>query len=122
MAWDKAPAWLVELFGACLPERPGLGRRTMFGCPCAFMGGHMFAGVFQEVIFARLPPGEVAALGDPPAFEPISGRPMRAYVVLPDAVLEDEDELSRLLDAACGATAALPPKVRKPPPPRRSSG
>ena len=115
MAWDKPPFWLTELFAIALPERPGVERRKMFGCPCAFAGGHMFAGVIQETVFARLPPGECAALDDPPPFEPIPGRPMRAYVVLPEAVLEDEHELARLLDSARAAAAGLPPKVRKPP-------
>lgn len=122
MAWDKAPAWLMELFAVALPDRAGVERRKMFGYPCAFVGGHMFAGVFQEIIFARLPPGECDDLDGPPPFEPLPGRPMRAYVVLPEAVLEDEHELARLLDSAYAAAAALPPKVRKAPRIRRPAG
>lgn len=123
MAWEKAPLWLADLFAANLPDRPGVERRKMFGYPCAFAGGHMFAGVFQDIVFARLPPGEQASLeadhGARP-FEPMPGRPMRAYTVLPEHVLEDEDELSRLLAAAYAAAAAMPPKVRKARPPKAS--
>ncbi|WP_293680281.1 TfoX/Sxy family protein [uncultured Phenylobacterium sp.] len=117
MAWEKSPPWLVELFAASLPERPGLERRRMFGYPVAFANGNMFAGLFGEVVFARLPPGERAGLEaeyGAVSFEPMPGRPMRAYVVIPESVLEDEALLARLLDQAYAFTAAMPPKVRKP--------
>lgn len=118
MAWEKSPQWMIDLFAACLPERPGLERRRMFGCPAAFANGNMFAGVFQDVIFARLPPGERADLDAEYGvrhFEPVPGRPMRNYLVFPEEVLEDEARFARLLDQAYAFTAALPPKVRGPP-------
>ena len=117
MAWEKSPQWMVELFAACLPERPGLERRRMFGCPAAFANGNMFAGVFQDVVFARLPPAEREALEAEHGvrhFEPVEGRPMRTYAVFPDEILEDEGEFARLLDAAYAFTAVMPPKVKKP--------
>jgi hypothetical protein len=39
---------------------------------------------------------------------------MTAYAVLPDAVVEDEAELARLLASAYRMAAATPPKVKKP--------
>jgi TfoX/Sxy family transcriptional regulator of competence genes len=117
MAWEKAPQWLVELFGASLPDGPGLERRKMFGYPAAFANGHMFAGVFEDVVFARLPPRERSGLEAAHGvrhFEPMPGRPMTAYCVLPDEALEDERELQRLLAAAYSAAAAMPPKQKKP--------
>jgi hypothetical protein len=117
MAWEKSPQWLIDLFGASLPERPGLERRKMFGYPAAFANGNMFAGLFGEVAFARLPPGERAELEaeyGAVSFEPMPGRQMRTYLVFPDAVLEDEALFARLLDQAYAFTAAMPPKVKKP--------
>lgn len=120
MAWTKSPQWLVELFAASLPDAPGLERRKMFGYPCAFVNGNLFASLFQDEAMARLPPGleaELRAAGGRP-FEPLPGRPMRAYTTFPEDVLEDEARLAQLLSAACAFTAGLPPKVKKPRPTR----
>lgn len=122
MAWTKAPQSLVDLFDACLPAGPGLERRKMFGYPCAFVHGNMYAGLFQDIAFARLPPGlhaEVDAEFGARHFEPMPGRPMRAYVVLPEEVLEDEERFTRLLGAAYAFTSALPPREKKPRRPRK---
>ena len=117
MAWEKSPPWLIELFAVSLPDRPGLERRKMFGYPAAFANGNMFAGLFGEVAFARLPPGERADLEaeyGAVVFEPVPGRQMRTYLVFPEAVLEDEALFVRLLDQAYAFTAAMPPKVKRP--------
>lgn len=122
MAWEKSPPWMIELFGACLPDGPGLERRRMFGYPAAFVNGNMFAGLFGEVAFARLPPGERAALEaeyGARSFEPMPGRQMHTYLVFPDEVLEDEALFARLLGQAYAFTAAMPPKVKKP---RKTAG
>ncbi|PZQ64316.1 MAG: hypothetical protein DI570_05775 [Phenylobacterium zucineum] len=116
MAWTKSPPSLIALFDVCLPRAAGLERRRMFGYPAAFAGGHMMAGLFQDEVFARLPPGlraELDAEYGVRAFEPMPGRPMTAYTVLPEAVLDDEGELARVLAAAYGFTSAMPPKPPK---------
>jgi hypothetical protein len=106
MAWTKSPKSLVDLFELSLPEAPGLQRRKMFGYPVAFVNGNMCAGLFQ--LSAEL----VADHGARP-FEPMPGRPMRAYLTLPEEVVEDEARLADLLGAACAFTAGLPPKASK---------
>ena len=123
MAWTKASQGMIDLFDACLPDGPGLERRKMFGYPCAFVNGNMFAGLFQEIAFARLPPGlhaELDAEFGARVFEPMPGRPMRAYVVLPEAVLDDEARYAEVLRAAYVFTGAMPPKEKKPPKPRKA--
>ena len=117
MAWTKSPKWLIDLFHVSLPERPGLERRKMFGNPCAFVNGNMFAGVFQDVTFARLPPGLREAFETDHGarcFEPRPGFQMRAYTELPEEVVEDETRFAMALDAAFAFTSALPPKEKKP--------
>jgi len=117
MAWTKSPQGLVDLFAVSLPDAPGLERRKMFGYPAAFVNGNMFAGLFQDVAFARLPPGLQAELEREHGarhFEVMPGRPMRAYTALPDAVLEDEARLAEVLYAACVFTSSLPPKAKRP--------
>lgn len=118
MAWTKAPQSMVDLFDAHLPASPGVERRKMFGYPTGFVNGNLFAGLFQDIAFARLPPGlhaELDAEFGARLFEPMPGRPMRAYVVLPEDVVEDEERFGQALAAACAFTAALPPKAKKAP-------
>jgi hypothetical protein len=122
MAWTKAPQSMVALFDASLPSGPGLERRQMFGYPCAFVNGNMFAGLFQDIAFARLPPGlhaELDAEFGARHFEPMPGRPMRAYVVLPEEVVEDEERYAAILAAAFAFTSAMPAKAKKPRKPRK---
>jgi TfoX/Sxy family transcriptional regulator of competence genes len=117
MAWTKSPQTLVELFTESLPADPAVQPRKMFGYPAAFVNGNMFAGLFQDAMFARLPPELRGALerdfGARP-FEPMAGRPMRDYLALPDEVLADEAAVARTLAAAFAFAAALPPKVKTP--------
>lgn len=123
MVWTKAPQSLIHLFDACLPDGPGLELRKMFGYPSAFVNGNMCAGLFQDIAFAHLPPGlhaELDAEFGARHFEPMPGRPMRAYVVLPEEVLEDETRFTAVLGAAYAFTSALPPKVRTPRRPRKA--
>lgn len=117
MAWTRSPQSLVDLFAAVLPDDPRLERRKMFGYPAAFVNGNMFAGLFQDQMFARLAPDERAALEaahGPLPFEPMAGRPMKDYTRLPDEVLEDEAEAAALMARAYRWSAALPAKVKKP--------
>ena len=114
MAWVKAPQSLVDLFAESLPDDPRVERRKMFGYPAMFVQGNMCAGVFQEQIFARLSPADRAALpGGGADFEPMPGRPMKGYALIPDDTLADEAALAAELAKAVAFTATLPPKEKK---------
>jgi TfoX/Sxy family transcriptional regulator of competence genes len=68
MSWRKSTDALKDLFLRTLPDDPRVERRSMFGYPCAFAGGSMFAGLHQENLIVRL--GEVERaelLAKPPA-------------------------------------------------------
>lgn len=116
MAWTKSPQGLMDLFAESLPDHPGVQPRKMFGYPCAFVNGNMFAGLFGDGVFARVPPDLRAALerdhGARP-FEPMAGRPMKDYLGLPDAVIADEGQFAAAISAAFRYTAGLPPKAAK---------
>ena len=89
----------------------------MFGLPSVFVNDQMFAGVFQDAVFARVPPEMRASLErdfGAKALEPMPGRQMAAYLVLPDDIVADESRLSDAMKAAFQYTATLPPKVKKP--------
>jgi TfoX/Sxy family transcriptional regulator of competence genes len=107
---DDAVAETVRAAGIVVELKP------MFGCPAYFVNGNMFAGVHQDNVMLRLPEddrAEVARLGGGP-FEPMPGRPMREYVVLPRTVLDDPAATAAWVLRGAIHTAALPPKERKP--------
>jgi hypothetical protein len=86
----------------------------MFGYPAIFVQGNMCAGLFGEGMFARLSPADRAALpGGGAPFEPMPGRPMKDYTLIPDDVLADEEALAATLAKAVSFTASLPPKEKK---------
>jgi len=51
--FPKPPPALVSLFDEHLAKTKAQ-RRTMFGCPCGFVGGQMFTGLFGDQLFLRL--------------------------------------------------------------------
>lgn len=109
--WEKSPPDLIACFDAALPRDEQVVRRTMFGYPCAFANGNMFGGLHKDRLFVRLPEAERRALlGEPGArpFEPMPGRPMAEYVVVPRPM--SNPGLSRWLDTALRYAAGLPPK------------
>jgi hypothetical protein len=86
----------------------------MFGYPAIFVHGNMCAGLFGEGMFARLSADDRAALpGGGAPFEPMAGRPMKDYTLIPDDVLADEEALASVLAKAVSFTASLPPKEKK---------
>ncbi len=103
----------VTRYRAALASQPAAVERTMFGCPCAFVGGNMTAGLYGDDWFVRLPTDERAELlatdGARP-FEPMPGRPMREYVVLPPSIVADDAALATWVSRAVAFALTLPPK------------
>ena len=119
---EKAPAELVERFNEVIGRFPEVERRQMFGYPCGFVGGQMATGLHESTWIVRLPEADradVLGLEGSRQFEPMSGRPMREYVVLPQAILDDTDALVPWLERSIAYVASLPPK---PPKARKAAG
>ena len=112
MRFEPSPEALTSLFERVVPTDPDVRRRKMFGWPAAFVGGNMFASLHREAFVLRLPREEmeeVHALGGR-AFEPMPGRPMKGYVVVPDAILADEAAIAAWVGRALAFGRSLPPK------------
>ena len=118
MTWRKPQADLVQLLHDVIPESQApVEFKPMFGGPCYWTGGNMFAAVHQESLFARLDEKDRAELLAQPGahlFEPMEGRPMKEYVVFPDALLTDRDALRGWMARGLAYAASLPPKEKKP--------
>jgi TfoX/Sxy family transcriptional regulator of competence genes len=90
--------------------------RKVFGNPAAFVNGNMCFGVFGSDVFLRFSEGDQELARKIPGarpFEPMAGRPMRGYLILPPAVLENSQESRRWVEAAIQHTLRLPPKPLK---------
>ena len=109
----------VSRFEGLIPANRDLQVRKVFGQPAAFVAGNMFFGVFGEQLFIRLSEKDRAEAEKIPGvrpFEPMQGRPMREYVVLPDCLLGDRRESERWVDRALQYAAGLAPKKKGKPP------
>jgi TfoX/Sxy family transcriptional regulator of competence genes len=88
----------------------------MFGMPAAFLNGNMFAGLHEQRFIVRLSPDDLKeALENKGAapFEPMPGRPMREYVVVPPSAVTVPADLDRWLGLAFGYATSLEPKAKK---------
>lgn len=104
-----------ELFRSLVPEHPGVTVRPMFGQLAAFVHGNMFMGIFGPDVLVRLPEEEreaIMAQGGT-AFEPMAGRPMREYVVLPPQWRDDRAKLEEWVARSIEWAEELPPKQPK---------
>ena len=114
--FTKAPTEMVQLFERAMKDFPMATQRKMFGYPCAFVNGNTFAGLFQEEMFLRLNDDDRAAIRKEygtPLFEPMPGRPMRNYVLVPRYVRNSPRLLRSWLTKGMEHAQALPPKVKK---------
>jgi len=114
MQFTKSSPQLVATFDAVVPGPPAL-TRPMFGYPAAFVNGNMFMSLFQESMILRLPEDARAELmrAGGSVFEPMKGRPMREYVVVPPAMLKKRDVLEAWVQRSLDYVGSIAPKTRK---------
>jgi TfoX/Sxy family transcriptional regulator of competence genes len=118
--WRKSPPQLVETLhetvADALPDGAAVDLRPMFGYPCYWTGGNMFFATFQDDLILRLSDEDRAELLGKTAarrFEPMPGRPMREYVVIPAEIVADRAALRVWVAKGYGYAASLPPKQKK---------
>lgn len=111
-SFTKSPPALVERFGSILGEFPDAQRRPMFGYPAAFVGGNMATSLFADRWVVRLPPAEIdaaVAAGAEP-FEPMAGRRMSGFVVVPRPDVDDDAAIRRWIERGVAFAGSMPPK------------
>jgi TfoX/Sxy family transcriptional regulator of competence genes len=116
-SFSKAPPELVAVFEQVVAGLPMVETRKMFSYPAAFANGQMFASLFGDAFILRLPETERAAFIQQQGthlFEPMPGKPMREYVVVPPALLKSGRPLDEWLHKAMTYAQSLPPKTAKP--------
>ncbi|MDP9246362.1 MAG: TfoX/Sxy family protein [Chloroflexota bacterium] len=116
MQWKKTPPELAAKFDQAAPKDPKVLRKPMFGYPALFLNGNMFAGTFQDKVIARLPETARARAikAGTTQFEPMPGRPMKEYVVVPAADVARPAALAKWIEQARAYAVTLPAKEKKP--------
>jgi TfoX/Sxy family transcriptional regulator of competence genes len=90
---------LFERLHDLMPRAP---YKRMFGGVCLFINGHIVAGVFGDGMLVRLEPPRHADLIGQPGIRPLASKPnrMRGFVVIDEALLDDDEVMLEWLDQA----------------------
>ncbi len=116
MEWKKAPIELVDFINEKMKDK-NCDYKKMFGYPAYFFNGNMFVGVHGDKLFLRLSEADTAEImkdcKDVTAFEPMPGRAMKGYVVLPKPIYSEDKLFTEWLDKSIKYVASLPPKKGK---------
>lgn len=116
MKLEKSSPESIALFARVAPEGPEVVHKKMFGFPCCFANGNMFAGLHGNSLIVRLGPEKRAELlktDGSQIFEPMAGRPMKEYVQVGEGLLKDENTLRQWLREGLSFAMSLPPKESK---------
>ena len=110
--FSKSPPALVERFGVVLDGFPDVTRKKMFGYPAAFVGGNMATGLFADTWVVRLPADEIepAKAAGAGSFEPMPGKPMKTFVVVPAADVDDDAAIRGWVERGIALAASMPAK------------
>jgi TfoX/Sxy family transcriptional regulator of competence genes len=109
MAYDEG---LAERLRDVLADSPGMTEKKMFGGLAIMISGNMAVGVIGDDLVVRLDPaGYEAALEEPGArmFD-FTGRPMRGWVVVDAAAIDDDRDLEHWVRRGGEYAASLPAK------------
>jgi len=116
---DKMPRASKQseaLLRSLMPESKDVTLRPMFGNLSAFVSGNMFMGVFGDDFLVRLPESDRAELlkvEGSAIFEPMKGRQMKEYVVVPRSWTRDPAKIRPWVTRSLNWSSKLPAKPKK---------
>ena len=99
------------LSARCPPKPIDVRNRRLF----ANSNEQMFIGIWGDRVNARVGADAVSGLvatGDADPFEPMAGRSMKEYVLLPAETVSDDAQLQSWVEHALAFSEDLPPKRR----------
>jgi len=117
MQMPKSPPALIERFDAVAADFPEATRRITFGYPCLYVGGNMVTGLFGESWHVRVDKDDTDELLRLPGarpFEPMPGRPMTGFTLLPEAIVDDDAAVREWVGRAIAHVSTMPVKTPKP--------
>lgn len=114
--WKPSPQKLIETFETAVRLIPGVTQRKMFGYPAAFVNGYLFAGLFENRLILKLPAAsrsELLKLPGAARFEPVPGRTMGEFVMVPPSFIDKPAWLKPWLATAYTYVNSFAPKPMK---------
>jgi len=115
MSFPKPDPASRAFFDSLVPDAPGVQSRPMFGNRAAFVNGNMFLAPFGPDVAVRLSGEDRAELlrqKGASGFEPMPGRPMKEYVVLPAAWRTSPKKAKDWVERSFAWARELPPKKK----------
>jgi TfoX/Sxy family transcriptional regulator of competence genes len=116
MEFKKAPQELVDFIMNKMKDT-NCDYKKMFGYPAFFVNGNLFVGVHGEKLFLRLSDSDVTSIKnrfkDVTNFEPMPGRVMKGYVILPKSLYSANSIFEEWLGKSIKYASALPTKKSK---------
>ena len=115
MSFPKPDEESKVFFDSLVPDDPRVQSRPMFGNRAAFVNGNMFLSLFGSQVAVRLSEADRAALLKEPgaqAFEPMPGKAMKEYVVLPEAWRKRRKKAEEWAERSFVWASELPPKKK----------
>ena len=109
MAFNEA---LAERIRQGLTRKKGIEEKKMFGGLCFLLNGNMLVGVWKNSLIAWLGPeqGEEALLEPHVRKMDITGKPMKGWVMVESAGVENDDQLRYWIERATKFVKTLPKK------------
>jgi TfoX/Sxy family transcriptional regulator of competence genes len=109
MAYDKGLAQRVR---EILEDEPGFDEKKMFGGMCFLLFGNMVCGIIKDDLIVRVGADKYAeALNIPHTRKfDITGKPLKGWVMVLAAALDDDEELDDWVQKAVSFVRTLPPK------------
>ncbi|MCX9081830.1 MAG: TfoX/Sxy family protein, partial [Candidatus Methanoperedens sp.] len=116
MAWKKPSEELSKFLDEKISSF-NVKKKKMFGCPVYFVNENMFTGVFQDDIFIRLSEPDrldlVSKYDEASKFEPMKGRIMKEYLILPEILYNDPGKFHEWINRSFQYVSSLPTKGQK---------
>ena len=113
MTMPRPDAESKAFFESVLPDDRRVSARPMFGNVAGFVNGNMFMGLFGNDLLVRLSDGDRAELLEEEAtsiLEPMKGRPMKEYVVIPQTWWDKPDRIGSWVARSLDWVAEMPEK------------
>jgi TfoX/Sxy family transcriptional regulator of competence genes len=103
---------LAQRIRDVIHDRPGVTERKMFGGVAWMVKGNMACGTLGEDLMVRLDreDAEVALTENHVGPMEFTGRPMRGFVTVEAAGVEDDADLGRWVEAGADFAESLPAK------------
>ena len=117
MQMPKSPPALIERFDTVAADFPEATRRLTFGYPCLYVGGNMATGLFGDAWHVRVSKDDTDELLRLPGarpFEPMPGRPMTGFTLLPETIVDDDAAIREWVGRAIAHVSTMPVKTPKP--------